>query len=163
MDSYPLVGYAIHCMDLTRSEHHVYYAKYHYVWTPKYRHPVFQEPYRTTLKEIIMKTGYDYDITVHELEIPSDHVHALVSFPPPMSISHCLRILKSISAREFFKRYPDIKQKYFWGGKLWSPSYYVETIGDRNERAIASYIKHQLQAEERHLQQLKQLKLFPQS
>ena len=110
-----------------------------------------------------MKTGYDYDITVHELEIPSDHVHALVSFPPPMSISHCLRILKSISAREFFKRYPDIKQKYFWGGKLWSPSYYVETIGDRNERAIASYIKHQLQAEERHLQQLKQLKLFPQS
>ncbi|WP_353651681.1 hypothetical protein [Pseudoalteromonas sp. NBT06-2] len=29
-----------------------------------------------------------------------------------------MQMIKSISAREFFKLYPDIKRRYFWGGKL---------------------------------------------
>jgi REP-associated tyrosine transposase len=161
MDSYPGMGYAIHRMTLTRSEHYVYRTTYHIVWTPKYRHPVFTEPYRSVLKGILAKAAYDYDMTVYAMEIPRDHVHAAVSFSPPMSISTCVRILKSISAREFFKKYPQIKKKYFWGGKLWSPSYYVETIGVRNEEAVKTYIRNQLKEEAKHLAKLKQLKLFP--
>ncbi len=147
-------------MELQRSEHHVYRLEYHLVWTPKYRNPAFQEPYRTGLKGMIVKAAYDHDMEVVEIEIPPDHVHALVSIPPPISISDAVRILKSVSAREFFEKYPDIRKKWFWGGKLWSPSYYAETIGNRNEAAIQSYIRNQLVAEERHLQQLKQLKLM---
>jgi branched-chain amino acid transport system ATP-binding protein len=40
-----------------------------------------------------------------------------------------MQIIKSISARQFFKLHPGIKKKYFWGGKLWTQSYFVETIG----------------------------------
>ncbi len=112
------------------------------------------------MKGMIVKAAYDHDMEVVEIEIPPDHVHALVSIPPPISISDAVRILKSVSAREFFEKYPDIRKKWFWGGKLWSPSYYAETIGNRNEAAIQSYIRNQLVAEERHLQQLKQLKLM---
>ena len=148
-------------MELTHAVHHVYYATYHLVWTPKYRHPVFKEPYRSVLKGILQKTSYDYDIDMRELEIPPNHVHALVSFAPPMSISECIRILKSISAREFFAKYPDIRKKYFWGGKFWSPGYYAETIGQRNEKAIKMYIEQQLKEEERQLKAIKQLRLFP--
>ena len=36
---------------------------------------------------------------------------------------------KSISAREFFRIFPRIKRKYFWGGKLWTQSFFVETVG----------------------------------
>ncbi len=148
-------------MELQRASHHVYRLEYHLVWTPKYRHPVFHEPYRTALKQIIRKAAYDYDIGILEIEIPPDHVHALVSLPPRISVSECMRILKSISAREFFSKYPDIGKKYFWGGKLWSPSYYAETIGKRNESVIRAYIQNQLKHEKRHIAQLKQLKLFP--
>lgn len=147
-------------MDLQRASHHVYRLEYHLVWTPKYRHPVFTEPYRTALKQIIRKAAYDYDMEVLEIEIPSDHIHALVSLPPRISVSQCMRILKSISAREFFSKYPDIATKYFWGGKLWSPSYYAETVGKRNEGAIKVYIQNQLKHEKGHIAQLKQLKLF---
>src|SRR3990167_3118481 len=161
MDSCPLWGYAIHRMELTHAEHHIYYATYHLVWTPKYRHPVFKEPYRGVLKSIIVKAVYDYNIDIQDIEIPSDHVHALVSFPPPMSISTCMRVLKSVSARELFKRHPSIRAKYFWGGKLWSPSYYAETIGQRNEQAIQAYIRHQLDAESKLIERSRQLKLFP--
>ena len=34
-----------------------------------------------------------------------------------------VQIIKSILVREFFWLYPDIKRKYFWGGKLWKQSY----------------------------------------
>jgi len=148
-------------MDIQRTEHHVYRLEYHLVWTPKYRHPVFQEPYRTALKQIIRKVAYDYDMTILEIEIPPDHIHTLVSLPPRISVSECMRILKSISAREFFRKYPDIESKFFWGGKLWSPSYYVETIGKRNEEAVKKYIQNQLKYEKGHIVKLRQLKLFP--
>ena len=147
-------------MDLRYAEHHIYRLQYHLVWTPKYRRPVFQEPQRSVLKTILDKVAFDHDIDLQELEIPPDHLHALVALPPTMSVSECMRILKSVSAREFFLRYPDIKQKYFWGGKLWSPSYYAETIGRKDERAITAYIRNQLKDEERHERMLKQLKLL---
>jgi putative transposase len=148
-------------MDLQYSEHHVYRLEHHLVWTPKYRNPVFREPYRTDLKGMIVKAAYDYDMEVLEIEIPPDHVHALVSLPPRTSVSECVRILKSISAREFFAKYPDIRKKWFWGGKLWSPSYYAESIGKRNEDAITKYIQAQLKDEERTIERLRQLKLLP--
>jgi putative transposase len=148
-------------MDLQYAEHHVTRLEYHLVWTPKYRHPVFKEPQRTVLKQILIKAAYDYDMEITEIEIPPDHIHALIIIPPTISISECFNIIKSISAREFFACFPDIKQKYFWGGKLWSPSYYAETVGKRNEEAIRKYIKNQLKKEQGHIIKLKQLKLFP--
>jgi len=40
------------------------------------------EPYRTTMKTIIKKIGYDYDIEIVELEIPEDHIHMVIRSIP---------------------------------------------------------------------------------
>ena len=40
--------------------------------------------------------------------------------------------------------FPDIKKRYFWGGKLWTQSYYVETIGNMTEESIRKYVQNQL-------------------
>ena len=101
---------------------------YHFVWIPKYRHKVFSEPYRDAMKTIIHKIGYDYDIDIVELEIPEDHIHMVVRSESKISPSHIMQVVKSISAREFFKMCPDIKRRYFGGGKLWTQSCFVETI-----------------------------------
>ena len=45
---------------------------------------------------------------------------------PKTSPSDVMQIIKSISAREFFRRYPETKKRYFLGGKLWTQSYFVE-------------------------------------
>ena len=117
---------------------------YHFVWIPKYRNKVFCEPYRSSMKVIIEKICYDYDIELVELEIPEDHIHMIIITEPKKSPSDVMQVIKSISAREFFKRYPDIKKKYFWGGKLWTQSYFVETAGNVNEKAIREYVRNQL-------------------
>ena len=88
---------------------------YHFVWIPKYRHRIFVEPYRETMKSIIRKIGYDYDIDIVELEIPEDHIHMVVRSAPKIAPSKIMQIIKSISAREFFRIFPEIRRKYFWG------------------------------------------------
>ena len=118
---------------------------YHFVWIPKYRHRIFVEPYRTSLKEILHKIGYDYNIEIIELEIPKDHIHMVVISEPKICPSSIMQIMKSISARNFFKLYPDIKKKYFWGGKLWTQSFFVETIGNANDEVIRKYVRNQLE------------------
>ena len=133
-------------MDLERNTHHVYRLMYHFVWIPKYRHKVFTEPYRQSLKDIIMKIGYDYDINIVEIEIPPDHIHMVVKSEPKLSPSKIMQVIKSISAREFFKLYPDIRRNYFWGGKLWTKSFFVESIGNSNEENIREYVRNQLKA-----------------
>ena|SRR3990172_12994325 len=131
-------------MELTRNSHHVFRIMYHFVWIPKYRHGVFVEPYRMSLKEILYKIGYDYNIEVVELEIPENHIHMVVRSEPKICPSSIMQIMKSISARNFFKLYPDIKKKYFWGGKLWTQSFFVETIGNANDEVIRKYVRDQL-------------------
>ena len=147
-------------MELRRNTHHVYRLMYHFVWIPKYRHKVFTEPYREVLKGIIQKTGYDYDIDIVELEIPEDHIHMVVRGVPKMCPSDVMQVIKSISAREFFRLYPEIKKRYFWGGKLWTQSYFVETIGNANEDVIRAYVRDQLVESEKKEEPSIQLGLF---
>ena len=147
-------------MELQRNTHHVYRLMYHFVWIPKYRHKVFSEPYRGILKGIIEKAGYDYDIDIVELEIPEDHIHMVVRGVPKTSPSDVMQVIKSISAREFFRFYPDIKKRYFWGGKLWTQSFFVETIGNVNEDVIRAYVRDQLIEYEKKEDRSIQLGLF---
>jgi putative transposase len=147
-------------MELQRNSHHVYRLMYHFVWIPKYRHKVFSSPYREVLKGIIEKIGDDYHIDLVELEIPVDHIHMGVRGVPKMSPSNVMQVIKSISAREFFRRYPDIKRRYFWGGKLWTQSYFVETIGNATESVIRNYVRGQLTEHEKKESKPNQLDLF---
>ena len=64
----------------------------------------------------------------------------LVRSEPKFSPSKVMQVVKRISAREFFKLRPEIKLQYFWGGKLWTQSYFVETIGNANEDVIRACV-----------------------
>ena len=147
-------------MELSRNTHHVFRIMYHFVWIPKYRHKVFLEPYRSKLKEIIYKIGYDYNIEIVELEIPTDHIHMVVRGEPKVCPSPIMQVIKSISARKFFELYPEIKKKYFWGGKLWTQSFFVETIGNANEEVIRAYVQNQLKQMESQEKYSRQIELF---
>ena len=147
-------------MDIRRAEHHIYRLEYHFVWTFKYRCKAFKKPYADILKQILIRTAYDYDLEVLEIEVAKDHVHMLVATPPTITVSDSIRTLKSISARELFKRHPEFREKYFWSGKLWSPSYFAETVGRVSEKAIKKYIQDQLKKEDAMLKKTKQLKLI---
>jgi putative transposase len=91
---------------------------------------------------------------VTEIEIPKDHIHMMLKALPRHSPSDIMQVIKSISAIQFFKKFPDIKEKYFWGGSLWPESFFVETVGRKTEEAIRQYVQNQLKELDRIESQL---------
>jgi len=68
-------------------------------------------------------------VEVLALEVDVDHVHAYVEIPPKMSVGKAVRAMKSLSAHYLFLKFPGV-HKRLWGGALWSPSYFVRTVGE---------------------------------
>ena len=90
---------------------------YHFVWIPKYRHKVFQEPYRTTLKDIIETIGYDYNIEIVEIEVPEDHIHMVVRSENLRFLPQILcRLLKVFQRGNFSNFTPTLRENSFGVG-----------------------------------------------
>ena len=108
-------------MELQRNTHHVFRLMYHFVWIPKYRHKVFSEPYRSELKAIIQKIGYDDNIDIVELEIPVDHIHMVVKSEPKTSPSKVMQVIKEHFCSRIFQLTPRDKETIFLGWQALDP------------------------------------------
>jgi REP element-mobilizing transposase RayT len=62
-----------------------------------------------------------------------------------ISSSEIEQIMKSISAREVFKKFPKLR-KLLWAGELWNDGYFVRSVGDEvTADIIRKYIEFQTQ------------------
>ena len=116
---------------------------YHIVLPIKYRRKVITDAIGISLKFICMEISERYEITFLEIGYESDHVHFLVQSVPSYSVSEIVIKIKSLTARELFAKYPDIK-KQLWGGSLWTSGYYANTVGLYGSRdVIRAYVSSQ--------------------
>jgi REP element-mobilizing transposase RayT len=59
------------------------------------------------------------------------------------SPSKIVTMLKSLTAREIFKRHPEVKQQ-LWGDAFWSDGYFVNTVSKfGDEDSITNYVRDQ--------------------
>ena len=59
------------------------------------------------------------------------------------SITKITNLIKSLSAREIFKKSPCTK-KTLWGGEFWTDGFYASAVGKYgNEKMIGPYVKNQ--------------------
>lgn len=100
------------------SAHSVYDLKYQVVWAPKYRKRILVDEVAEAAREIFEQVAAAYDMEIDSLEAMEDHVHVFLSAPPRYSPARVVQILKSISARELFARFPWLRRQ-LWGGELW--------------------------------------------
>ena len=143
-----------------RKSHRVSILLYHYVCPAKYRRVVFDQKVDEILREVCLEIGKRYQIEFIEIGTDKDHVHFLIQSVPTYSPKKIIQIVKSLTAREIFKRAPDVKRK-LWGGEFWSDGYYVSTVGQRgSEETIRKYVKDQGKEEEYQQLHEQQLKLF---
>jgi REP element-mobilizing transposase RayT len=84
-----------------------------------------------------------YEVWFLEVGADKDHVHFLIQSVPSYSVTKIVTMVKSIIAREVFKRCPDVK-KQLWGGEFWGKGYFANTVGQHGtENVIAKYVKEQ--------------------
>ena len=123
--------------------HNVSVLLYHYVCPAIYRRVIFDD----TVDKIIIQTCKEiskrYEINVVEIGTYGDHIHFLIQSVPSLAPTTIVRIIKSITAREIYRLYPQIKKK-LWGGNVWSAGYFVSTVGkNANEEQIKNYVRSQ--------------------
>ncbi len=115
----------------------------HIVFAPKYRRKAIYGKIKSEIGKMLRKLCEYKDVEIIEAEACSDHIHMLLSIPPKYSVSQIVGYLKGKSSLMIFERFANMKYKY--GNRhFWCRGYYVDTVG-KNKKAIAAYIRNQLQ------------------
>ena len=99
-------------VSLEHACHKVYLIKYHLIFVVKYRKDMLvSEDYITYMKIILHEIQKRYFLTPEMMGFDEDHVHILMQAAPRYSPSRVMQIVKSITAREMFKKFPEIKDE----------------------------------------------------
>jgi REP element-mobilizing transposase RayT len=123
--------------------HNVTVLLYHLVFPAKYRQAVFDEKVDGELKEVCLEIEKRYEIKFLEIGVEENHVHFLIQSVPTYSVTKLVKMIKSLTAREVFRRCPHVK-KQLWGGEFWTDGYFVSTVGKHgDETMIGKYVKEQ--------------------
>jgi putative transposase len=81
------------------------------------------------------------DFQILEFNGEGDHVHVLIEYPPKLSISQMVNSLKGVSSRQYGRAgFPKPYNK----DALWSPSYFVSSVGGAPIEVLKKYIQNQL-------------------
>ena len=141
-------------MAIRRTSHAVYDTRYHLVWAPKYRKWILRGDIREYVERCFKEIAVINEFEVEAMEIAEDHVHIFLGFPPRYSISNVVKRFKGKSAREIFRKYPEVKRE-LWGGQFWEDGYFARTVGDKiTKDMIKKYIEYHRKHEKSPQEQL---------
>ena len=112
---------------------------YHLVFPAKYRKAIFAQKVAHELRNVCMEIEKRYEVKFLEIGVDKDHVHFLIQSVPTYSVTSLVKMIKSLTMREIFKRCPHVK-KQLWGGGFWSDGYFASTVGKHgDENMISDY------------------------
>ncbi|MDV2994572.1 MAG: hypothetical protein N4J56_004226 [Chroococcidiopsis sp. SAG 2025] len=123
-----------------RERHSVTDLKIHLVCIAKYREEVFSLQELKLIEEVFHHVAKQMDFQILEINGEDEHVHALIEYPPKLSVSKIVNALKGVSSRRYGQA--GFKKPY---GKtaLWSPSYFAVSVGGAPIETLIEYIKKQ--------------------
>jgi putative transposase len=134
-------------VDLVINRNCLYRTAYHVIWCPKYP-DTLTGPIAAEMGTLLETVCRERDWRVISKQIQPDHIHLVVSIPPAIAVADAVKVLKGVSARHLFQRFPALKKRSL-GGHLWSPSYYVGTAGTLSATTIRRYIERAEQVTKR--------------
>ena len=108
---------------------------YHLVCPAKYRKAIFVDEVDQVLKGVCEEISKRCEIAFIEIGTYTNHVHFLIQSVSMYSPKKIAQIVKSITAREIFKKYPFVK-KELWGGGVWSYGYFITSVGKHGNESI---------------------------
>lgn len=125
---------------LRRERHSISSLKVHLVCVTKYRRSAFTSESLSLIETSFNEVAKKMDFQILEFNGESDHIHALIEFPPKLSISQIVNALKGVSSRRYGQAgYP----KPYGKEALWSPSYFVSSVGGAPIEVLKKYIQNQ--------------------
>jgi putative transposase len=125
---------------LRKERHSVSDLMVHLVCVTKYRRSVLTIESLAVIEKSFVEVAKKMDFQVLEFNGESDHIHVLVEYPPKLSISQIVNSLKGVSSRRYGQAG---YQKPYGKDALWSPSYFVSSVGGAPLAVLKKYIQAQ--------------------
>ena len=88
----------------------------------------------------------DFGTELAEFNGEANHVHLLVNFGPAVAISRLVNSLKDVSSRRLRQEFPDLARHYWRANRLWSGSYFADSVGRAPISVLHQYIEQQASA-----------------
>ncbi|WP_144933517.1 IS200/IS605 family transposase [Paenibacillus sp. 32O-W] len=129
-------------MKLDNNNHSVFLLYFHLVLVIKYRRKVMDDTISDYAKNMFVRLGERYNISLVEWNHDIDHVHILFKAHPNTEMSKFINAYKSASSRLIKKHFPQVKKK-LWKENFWSRSFCLLTTGDAPIEVIKKYIENQ--------------------
>ena len=130
-------------MDDYQSLNHTQWeCKYHVVFIPKCRRKVLYKSLRQHLGEVFKQLAEQRESRIEQGHLQADHVHMMISIPPKYAVSDVIGRLKGRSASLLRKQFQWLERVYWKENIVWSPGYFVSTVGV-DEEQILRYVKYQ--------------------
>ena len=130
-------------MEIRLSGHTAYRTEYHIVWIPKYRRRILNPGMQGYLRKLfpkVMRSLPDCEIVEYNMRI--DHIHMVMIIPPRYAVSEVMGKLKGMTASRLRKKFSWLDKVYWKENVVWSPGYFVSTVGI-DEDKILRYISWQ--------------------
>jgi len=130
-------------MSIIKGNHNAFDTHYHIVFPVKYRKALLEPRITTAIRDIASQVTERYEIWFEQIGCDQDHIHILCSFHPKYSGSDVVRTFKSITAKQLFLTFPELR-KDLWKGEFWSDGYYIATVSERgNWSQVENYVRNQ--------------------
>lgn len=127
----------------------------------KYRKVLLNSEVEACIKETLKGISERYEIIIDEVGFDQNHIHIFCGAAPGIAPLRVISIIKSITARKIFEKFPKLKKEELWGGEFWSDGKYIGTVGEAtSEKTIRNYIRNQSLDKTEGETRMKQLKLF---
>ena len=131
-------------MKFESSGNAVYSLKYHIILVVKYRRRAFvRKVILDRLRQIADGIGESQGVTIEEMNGEADHVHFLISTKPRTEPCQFINSLKSATSRVLKKEFPEVANAVWNKETLWSPSYFICTVGVAPIEVLRQYIEQQ--------------------
>ena len=130
-------------MQIRLSGHSAYRTEYHIVWIPKYRRRILNPGMRGYLGKLfpkVMRRMPGCEIIEYNIQV--DHIHMVMIIPPKYAVGEVVGKIKGITASLLRKKFSWLAKVYWKENVVWSPGYFVSTVGI-GEREILKYVKWQ--------------------
>jgi putative transposase len=130
-------------VEIRLSGHSAYYAEYHIVWIPKYRYHVLNPGVKAYLVKLFPKVMKELPgCEIVKYSIQSDHIHMVMVIPPKYAVSAVVGKIKGMTSSQLRKKFGWMKLRYSRENVVWSPGYFVSTVGVERERVLR-YVEYQ--------------------
>ena len=130
-------------MEIRLSGHTAYRTEYHIVWIPKYRHHILNPGVKAYLEKLfptVLEQMLGCEIVKYNIQ--PDHIHMVMIIPLRYAVSDVVGKMKGITSSELRKKFGWLKKRYWQENVVWSPGFFVSTVGV-DEKSILKYVKYQ--------------------